>query len=469
VILNIRDISERQALEGRLRHLAFHDSLTGLPNRVLLEDRIAHAVSAAPRRGRGLAVAFLDLDDFKLVNDSLGHAAGDQLLGTVAQRLRASVREGDTVARLGGDEFAILIEDVDDVHAVVELAERIFAALRRPIAVGGKEIYVHASVGIALDAAAALAPAHQAERSLDLLRDADIAMYAAKARGKDCYELFDLEMHRAALERLDHKVELERGIENAEFELHYQPIVVLDSRRVAGVEALVRWRHPRRGLVQPAEFIPLAEETNLIVPLGGWVLREACTQLAGWRAALGDRAPRYVSVNVAGSQLDQPGFVDEVHRALDESGLDPRALMLELTESSLIEDTGRNALRLQQLRGLGVRIAVDDFGTGYSSLSYLRRFPMDVLKIDRSFTGGLTPGGPSSLVAAIIAMGDSLELTVVAEGVEDGEQLDRLRTLQCPLGQGFLFSRPLDRDGLEALLEAGASPGDGHVAHPAAA
>ena len=459
VILNIRDISERQALEGRLRHLAFHDALTGLPNRVLLEDRIVHAVAAAPRRGRGLAVAFLDLDDFKIVNDSLGHAAGDRLLRAVAERLRASVREGDTVARLGGDEFAILIEDVDDVRSVVELADRIFAALRRSIPLGGKDIYVHASIGIAIDAAAALAPAHRTERSLDLLRDADIAMYAAKARGKDCYELFDREMHEAALARLDHKVELERAIGNAEFELHYQPIVMLDSRQVSGVEALVRWCHPDRGLVSPSDFIPLAEETNLILPIGAWVLRAACEQLAAWRDDLGDRAPAYVSVNVAGSQLEQGGFVDEVRAALADSGLDADALMLELTESSLIDDSGRNAARLQELRALGVRIAIDDFGTGYSSLNYLRRFPMDVLKIDRSFTDGVAVAGEqASLVSAMIAMGDSLELTVVAEGVEDDDQLDHLRTLRCPLGQGFLFSHPLDRDALEAMLYATAVP-----------
>jgi diguanylate cyclase (GGDEF)-like protein/PAS domain S-box-containing protein len=459
VILNVRDVSERVALESRLRHLAFHDPLTGLPNRTLLEERLEHALTAAPRRQTGLAVAFLDIDDFKLVNDSLGHAAGDHLLQVVAERLGDCLREGDSVARLSGDEFAILVEDLSEAHVAVDMAERVFQSLEPAISVAGKDIYVHASMGIAIadaDAAAATAAAADChERSLELLRNADVAMYAAKAHGKNRFEIFDHVMHKAAFERLDRKVKLQLALEREEFELHYQPIMVLKEQRIAGVEALVRWRDPDRGLVPPLDFIPLAEETNLIIPLGGWVLRTACRQLKAWQQRFGAGAPGYVSVNVAGAQLQHAAFLDEVRSALKETGLAPESLMLELTESSLIADSERNAGRLQELRQIGVRLAIDDFGTGYSSLNYLRRFRMDVLKIDRSFTDGVThPGEEAALVRAMIAMGESLNLAVVAEGIEDNDQLDHLIDLDCALGQGFLFSRPLDPEHIEALLGA---------------
>jgi diguanylate cyclase (GGDEF)-like protein/PAS domain S-box-containing protein len=454
VILNVRDVSERVALETRLRHLAFHDALTGLPNRTLLEERIEHALAAAPRRQTGLAVAFLDIDDFKLVNDSLGHAAGDRLLQVVAERLGDCLREGDSVARLSGDEFAILVEDLSDAHVAVDMAERVFEALAGSVAVGGKDIYIHGSMGIAIldaDDAAATTDCH--ERSLELLRNADVAMYAAKAHGKNRFEIFDHAMHKAAFERLDRKVKLQRGLDRDEFELHYQPIMQLKEKQMAGVEALVRWRDADGGLIPPADFIPLAEETNLIIPLGGWVLRTACRQLKTWQERFGSQAPGYVSVNVAGAQLQQFEFIEEVRTVLADTGLAPGSLMLELTESSLISDSERNALRLQQLRELGVRLAIDDFGTGYSSLNYLRRFRMDVLKIDRSFTNGVThPGEEAALVRAMIAMGESLDLDVIAEGIEDDDQLDHLIDLECSLGQGFLFSRPLDLEHLEALL-----------------
>jgi diguanylate cyclase (GGDEF)-like protein/PAS domain S-box-containing protein len=457
VILNVRDVSERVALESRLRHLAFHDPLTGLPNRTLLEERIEHALTAAPRRQTGLAVAFLDVDDFKLVNDSLGHAAGDRVLQVVAERLSGCLRDGDSVARLSGDEFAILVEDLSDTHVAVDMAERVFQALAPAVVVAGKDIYVHGSMGIAIAGAGADAAttAGFRERSLELLRNADVAMYAAKAHGKNRFEIFDHAMHKAAFERLDRKVRLQRALDRDEFELHYQPIVFLKEKRMAGIEALVRWRDPDRGLIPPADFIPLAEETNLIIPLGSWVLRTACRQLRTWQERFGSDAPGYVSVNVAGAQLQQPAFLDEVGTALADTGLAPEALMLELTESSLIADSERNAVRLQQLRELGVRLAIDDFGTGYSSLNYLRRFRMDVLKIDRSFTNGVTtPGEEAALVRAMIAMGESLHLDVIAEGIEDDEQLDHLIGLDCVLGQGFLFSRPLDLEHLEALLNA---------------
>ncbi|HEY6886315.1 MAG TPA: EAL domain-containing protein, partial [Solirubrobacter sp.] len=413
----------RRLRDGHLRRLAFSDSLTGLPNRPLFERRIAETLAA----GEPAVVAFLDLDDFKQVNDSLGHAAGDRLLQIAGERLQGALRAHDTVARLGGDEFAILARDVADVDAFVD---RIFAVLAGPVMLEGKRLHLRASIGIATTAAGP-----------DLLRNADLAMYAAKAAGTNRCALFTEDMHTHAVERLDRREQLERAIENAELVLHYQPIVDLDLGRVAGFEALVRWEHPERGLLGPGEFIPLAEETGLIVPLGRWVLRESARHAALWAGA------PYLSVNVAGAQLEQPGFVEEVASALADGGLDAARLVLEVTESSLVGDL--EAERLQALRRLGVRLAIDDFGTGYSSLSYLRRFPMDVLKIDRSFTRDACDD--SALLQAIVAMGESLGLVLIPEGIEEPEQADALRALGCRLGQGYLFGRPVPADELVGI------------------
>jgi len=426
-VLALLDRAGRRRLHDvHLRRLAFEDSLTGLPNRALFERRIAETLAL----GESAVVAFLDLDDFKRVNDSLGHAAGDRLLEICGERLRNALRVGDTVARLGGDEFAILALKVVDVDALVS---RLFEVLAAPVMLEGKRLHLRASIGIAAT-----------EAGDDLLRNADLAMYAAKAVGTNRFALFTDDMHVNALARLDRREELERAIENEELVLHYQPIVDLDLGGVAGFEALVRWQHPVRGFLGPGEFIPLAEETGLIVPLSRWVLRQAAHEAATWAGA------PYLSVNVASAQLEQAGFVDEVAGALRDSGLQAARLVLEVTESSLVGDA--EAERLQALRRLGVRLAIDDFGTGYSSLSYLRRFPMDVLKIDRSFTRDACDD--NALLQAIVAMGESLGLVLIAEGIEQPEQADALRALGCRHGQGFLFGRPVPADELTGALIA---------------
>jgi diguanylate cyclase (GGDEF)-like protein len=412
----------RRQREGDLRRLAFQDSLTGLPNRPLFEERIAETLAG----GVPAVVAFLDLDDFKQVNDSLGHAAGDELLKICSERLRHALRGEDTVARLGGDEFAILAPGAEEQV----LVDRLFDVLAAPVVLEGKRLHLRASVGIASTATGD-----------DLLRNADLAMYAAKATGTNRYAVFTADMHINAVARLDRREQLERAIENEELVLHYQPIVDLDLGRVAGFEALVRWEHPERGFLGPGEFIPLAEETGLIVPLGRWVLREACRQATQWAGA------PYLSVNVASAQLEQPGFLAEVESALTDGGLCSERLVLEVTESSLVDDLV--AERLQALRRLGVRLAIDDFGTGYSSLSYLRKFPMDVLKIDRSFTRDACED--SALLHAIVAMGESLGLVLVPEGIEEQEQADALRALGCRLGQGYLFGRPVPAEELTGV------------------
>ncbi|HWK27218.1 MAG TPA: EAL domain-containing protein [Solirubrobacter sp.] len=405
----------RRAHDASLRRLAYQDSLTGLGNRPLFERRIAETLA----RDEPAAVAFLDLDDFKQVNDSLGHPAGDRLLEICGERLRRAVRAGDVVARLGGDEFAILARGVDDIDT---LTARVFDVLAAPVMLEGKRLHLHASVGVATT-----------EAGPDLLRNADLAMYAAKAMGSNRWAIFTRDMHVNAVERLDRREELERAIENEELVLHFQPIVDLDGGHAEGFEALVRWNHPQRGLLGPGEFVPLAEETGLIVPLGRWVLRAAARHAAAWAGA------PYLSVNVAGAQLEQPAFVEEVAEALAGAGLDAARLVLEVTESSLVG--AAEAERLQALRRLGVRLAIDDFGTGYSSLSYLRRFPMDVLKIDRSFTRDACED--NALLRAIVAMGESLGLVLIPEGIEQPEQAEALRALGCRLGQGFLFGRPV--------------------------
>jgi diguanylate cyclase (GGDEF)-like protein/PAS domain S-box-containing protein len=453
VVINYRDVTTRKTLEEELTRQAFHDSLTGLANRALFADRLEHALSRTRRFGQPVAVLFIDLDDFKTVNDSLGHGEGDLLLVAVAERLQKALRAVDTIARMGGDEFAVLLEDPADTSAPVEVAQRLLAALEPPFERGAKELFVHASVGIAVSSAKSMTPG-------DLLRDADVSMYTAKSNGKNRVEVFKPSMHAAALARLALKGDLERALERGEFALLYQPIIHLKSGQVTGVEALVRWHHPRRGVVGPTEFIPVAEETGLMIPLGRWVLNEACRQATAWD--LETPKPLRMSVNVSGRQILQPGFADEVAQILAATGFDPARLTLELTESVLMQDVEVTTATLGELKRLGVRLAIDDFGTGYSSLSYLRRFPIDELKIDRSFVATVNVGpDQSALVRSILKLGDTLHLETVAEGIEEADQLAELQGLGANLGQGFFFAKPLTSEAISALLAAGNGSIDG--------
>ena len=444
VVVNYRDITTRKTLEDELRRQAFHDSLTGLANRALFADRLEHALSRTLRFGHPLAVLFLDLDDFKTVNDSLGHGEGDQLLVAVAERLRGAMRSGDTISRMGGDEFAVLVEDPADAGVPVEVARRLLATLDAPFGQGAKELFVHASVGVAVSTS-------RSQTADDLLRNADISMYTAKSNGKNRVEVFQPSMHAAALMRHALKGDLERALEREEFVLLYQPIMHLRTGQVAGVEALLRWQHPRRGVVGPTEFIPVAEETGLIIPIGHWVLEQACRQAKAWDADA--TRPLKMSVNVSGRQMQQPDFVDEVAQVLAQTGLEPGRLTLELTESVLMQDAEAATATLVELKRLGVRLAIDDFGTGYSSLSYLRRFPIDELKIDQSFVASMGDGPEqAAVVLSIIRLGETLHLETVAEGIEQADQLADLQTLGADLGQGYYFARPISPEGISALL-----------------
>jgi diguanylate cyclase (GGDEF)-like protein len=439
-------LSQLTRLKEELRHQAFHDHLTNLPNRTLFTERVAYALERQDRAKQSLAVLFLDLDDFKTINDSLGHPAGDQVLVTVAERVRRCIRPSDTVARLGGDEFGVLLDDMSGPSDALVAAERIIQALNSPAYLDGQEVSIRASVGITLDT--------HGERAETLLRNADVAMYMAKRRGKGRYQVFESSMHAEMVDRLEMTAHLARAIEHHEFTLEYQPIVNLESRSIEGVEALVRWRHPSRGLLAPSEFIPLAEDTGLIVPLGLAVLREACVRAAGWQVQ--GHPPLAVSVNLSPKQLTDPNLVTEVDLALQASGLEPSCLILEMTEDVLMHETDGILHTLREVKALGVRLAIDDFGTGYSSLSYLERFPVDMLKIAKTFVDQLGNGEPRSpLVEAVIGLGEALGLRTVAEGIETAEQLDRLRGLRCEQGQGFLFARPLDEQAMDLLLREG--------------
>lgn len=442
---NYRDITTRRRLEDELRHQAFHDSLTGLANRALFSDRLEHALSRTRRSRRRLAVLFLDLDDFKTINDSLGHGEGDLLLIEVAGRLREAIRSGDTIARMGGDEFAVLVEDPPDAGTPMELAERLLATLQAPFDLSGKELFVHASVGVAVSTSPKETPE-------DLLRKADASMYMAKSRGKNRIEVFEPSMHAAALERLALKGDLERALERSEFEVLYQPIVNLVTSDLVGVEALVRWHHPERGLVMPNEFIAVAEETGLIIPLGAWVLEQACRQARLWEVDRPDQ-PLTMNVNVSGRQVAENGFVAGVGELLEASGLEPSRLVLEFTEGVLMRDTDATTSTLKTLKELGVRLAIDDFGTGFSSLNYLRLFPIDVLKIDGSFVASMSAGPDQrAVVRAILRLGETLHLSTIAEGIEDAGQLADLRALGAIFGQGYLFARPLAAKEISVLL-----------------
>jgi diguanylate cyclase (GGDEF)-like protein/PAS domain S-box-containing protein len=444
IVVNYRDITARKALEDELRHQAFHDSLTGLANRALFVDRLDHAISLARRSRRRLAVLFVDLDDFKTINDSLGHVEGDAILVAVAERLRGALRSSDTIARMGGDEFAVLVEDPPATSAPTEVAGRLLAVLQAPFVHGGKELFVHASVGVAT----LTSPHHTAD---ELLRNADVSMYMAKSKGKNRIEVFEPSMHAAALARLALKGDLERALERDEFFVLYQPVMNLSTMELVGVEALLRWRHPQRGVVGPMDFIPVAEETGLIIQLGRWVLEQACRQSRAWDLAPGRTLT--MSVNVSGREVGEPGFVDGVAQVLASTGLDPARLILEFTEGVLMRDTDATMATMRALKGLGIRLAIDDFGTGYSSLSYVRQFPIDVLKIDRSFVASMADGpDESALMQSILNLSETLHLETVAEGIEHPGQLAELQTLGADLGQGFLFAEPLAPSEISALL-----------------
>ncbi len=447
VVLNTRDVSERRRLEEQLTHQAFHDPLTGLANRALFRDRVSHALALAQRRGSTVTVLYLDLDDFKNVNDSLGHAEGDRLLIAAAERFLACARSADTVARLGGDEFAILIEGTEGPEG---LPDRLSAAMSHPFTLSGNQVRVTASIGVAT--------ASPDDRADDLLRNADMAMYAAKRRGKGRSETYESRMYADIRERLDLEAALRGAIERHELTLFYQPIVNLQSGSIYGLEALLRWEHPQFGRLLPPHFIPLAEETGLIVQLGSWVLGEACRQLQVWRAAH-PRLPLAVSVNISGRQLQGSGLVDTLRQTLTSSGVDPSSVVLEITESVLMQQTDAVLERLRQLKGLGVRLAIDDFGTGYSSLSYLQRFPIDILKIAKPFVEEVGQGADrSALARAIVGLGDTLKLQTIAEGIERAEQQAALLGLGCTLGQGHHFWPALSVPAIDELLAADRFP-----------
>ena len=430
----------------QLTRQAFRDPLTNLPNRALFMDRLTHGLTRAQRRHEHLAVLFLDLDRFKVVNDTLGHTVGDQLLVEVSRRLTSALRPGDTVARLGGDEFGILLEDVADAETAETVAVRVEESLGQPYRFEGREVFVTASIGIALSSAKLGLPE-------EILRDADLAMYHAKAKGKARHEVFDGSMSAPALDRMDLEMDLRSAISRHEFRLHYQPILRLDTGKITEVEALIRWQHEKRGLLQPDEFIGLTEETGLIVPIGQWVLSEACKQARVWQVEYPTTPPLVMSVNLSAKQFQNPKLVEEITQALDESGLAPSCLKLEITESTVMQDAPVTLTKLTELKELGVRLAIDDFGTGYSSLGYLKRFPVDTLKIDRSFVKGLSPdGGDNAIVRAVVTVAKSLNMDVTAEGVETEAQLAELRALGCDRWQGFLFARPVSPERVAPLL-----------------
>jgi diguanylate cyclase (GGDEF)-like protein/PAS domain S-box-containing protein len=440
------DITERKLAEERLRHDALHDALTGLPNRVLFLDRLRHRIEVSRRRkDPRFAVFFLDLDRFKVVNDSLGHQAGDQLLVEVTQRIETTLRPSDTIARLGGDEFAVLLEDVTDAGQAARIAERVLASLKEPFRIGEQEVVSGASIGIALSET-------NYEKAEDVLRDADTAMYRAKSQGRGRHEVFDGAMHKQALLELQLESELRRAVERNELLAYYMPIVSLETGRVEGFEALVRWKHPEKGLIPPAHFIPVAEVAGLVIEIDRWVMREACKQLKIWQDRY-QRPELVVSVNLSGKQFRHPDLPDVIGKAVADAGLSRNSLAVEITESVLIDSAEEATQMLAKIREFGVRTYLDDFGTGYSSLSYLQRFPIDAVKIDRSFVSRMSGRKEGrEIVRAIVVLSQSLGLLTVAEGVEKDSHLALLRELKCTYGQGSLFAMPLPVADAEAML-----------------
>jgi diguanylate cyclase (GGDEF)-like protein/PAS domain S-box-containing protein len=447
LIFQVQDITDRKLAEQQLLHDAFHDALTGLPNRALFIDRLKLALARHKRIGADqFAVLFLDLDRFKVINDSLGHAIGDQLLIGIARRLETCLRPGDTVARLGGDEFTILLEDVCDKQGIIAVAKRIGRELSLPFNIGGHEVFTTVSIGIAPSTTGY-------DRAEDILRDADTAMYRAKSLGKSRYEIFDREMHAHAMSLLHMETDLRRALERGEFAVHYQPIVSLETGEVQGFEALLRWQHPVHGFIPPSEFIPVAEETGIILPVGRWALEEACRQMREWQEQFPHAAPMFVSVNLSGRQFSNPELTDQIEQALRATGLAPESLKLEITESVVMDDIENTIGMLRRLRALGVESSIDDFGTGYSSLSYLHHFPSTTLKIDRSFISRMADQGENTeIVRTILLLARNLCMKVVAEGVETEGQLAQLQALSCDYGQGYLFSKPASATAIAKLL-----------------
>ncbi|MBF2025454.1 MAG: EAL domain-containing protein [Oscillatoriales cyanobacterium C42_A2020_001] len=446
-VIVCRDISERKRVEEQLLHDALHDGLTGLANRALFIDRLEQAIARSKQQQDYLfAVLFLDLDRFKVINDSLGHMVGDQLLIAISRRLEASLRRTDLIARLGGDEFAILLEEIQDSQYAAQIAERLQKELTLPFKLGRHEIFASTSVGIALSTTGY-------EQPQDLLRDADTAMFHAKGKGKAQYQIFDTAMHVRAVTLLQLETDLRRALERHEFHLHYQPIVSLKNQQITGFEALVRWHHPERGLIAPGEFIPVAEETGLIIPLGDWVLQEACQQMRQWQQEFPSAHTLTINVNISSKQFAQPNFTTQIQQILQETGLAADSLKLEITESILMDNVESTTASLLQLQALGIQLSMDDFGTGYSSLSYLNRFPVSTLKIDRSFIQSVdTDSEKLEIIRTVVMLARSLGMDAVAEGVETAEQLAHLKELQCESGQGYFFSKPLDSKRAKNLL-----------------
>ncbi len=434
--------------KDHFRHAAFHDALTGLPNRAMFTELLKAEIESSKRRSAHLfSVLFLDLDRFKNINDSLGHTHGDLLLVAFAERLERTLRPVDTLARFGGDEFAILLSGIVDTTDAVRVAERIQEELLLPFGLDKNSAFATASIGIALSSTGY-------DRPEDILRDADTAMYRAKENGKARFEMFDQGMHARAVSRLQLEGDLRLAVERNEFCVHYQPIIALETGRLAGFEALVRWNHPRRGMISPGDFIPVAEETGLIVPLGQWVLEESCMRIKQWQQESPCHRALSLSVNLSGRQVAQPDMMSQIEHALDSSKLNPHCLKLEITESVVMENAEAATIMFKQLRTLGVQLSIDDFGTGYSSLSYLHRFPLNYLKIDRSFVSRMTSTDDNSeIVRTIAALARNLGMQVIAEGIETEEQHQQLKALGCEYGQGYLFSRPVDGRGVEQLLE----------------
>ncbi len=450
----LEDISLRKKAEQQLLHNAFYDVLTGLPNRALFIDRLERALERSRRRREKyvFSVLFLDIDAFKTINESLGHAAGDELLARTAKRLRSRVRSLDTVARFGGDEFAVLLEELPNYKKAVHITRYLQEELAQPYVVAEREVFSSASIGVVLGRPEYSSPE-------EILRDADTAMYRAKAMGRSRFKIFSGKMRNQAVHRLEVESDLRGAVRREEFRVHYQPIISLANNQVMGFEALVRWQHPTRGLVGPDAFIPLAEETGLIVPIGLWVLRTACAQTKIWQDQFGSGNLTHISVNLSAKQLDQPDLVDRVKDILEDTGLDPRCLKLEITESVLMDNPQVVIGKLERLKALGVKLAIDDFGTGYSSLAYLHQFPIDTLKIDRSFISGiLCLGKESEIVRTIVSLAHGMGMDVVAEGVETSEQVGKLTGLRCEFGQGFIFSRPVSAAESKVFMELAPAP-----------
>jgi diguanylate cyclase (GGDEF)-like protein/PAS domain S-box-containing protein len=444
---SLTDISGRKKTEEQLIQNAFYDTLTELPNRALFMDRLQMAfVHNNRNKGQFFAVLFLDLDRFKNINDSFGHLVGDELLVLVAKRLRSHIRPEDTIARFGGDEFVVLLGNIKEVTDATRIAERIHNALSEPFHLMHHELFITITIGIAVRT-----PEYQQPE--EILRDADTAMYHAKLRGKSCYLVFDKSMHVNALDRLELEIDLRHAIERKEFVLYYQPIISLENRSIIGFEALVRWYHPQRGLLLPMEFIPLSEETGLIVPLSLWIIREACRQMSKWQKQIPSDPPLVVSINISSKHFKHADFVNQMKDILDETKLTPQHLALEITETVMMDNTDDMIVLLSQLKDLGIKIHIDDFGTGYSSLSYLQRFPINTLKIDRSFIWRLSGNGKDTeIVQSIISMAHNMKMQVIAEGVELAENLKTLENLQCEYAQGYFFSHPLNTNDAEVLL-----------------